>query len=142
VWDEIQIPGDTYKKVNELKKKTIGGDVISDSTGKNRSTKGRSDHTILREAGFNVIETRNPHVVDKIANLNRCFTLGIIKIHPRCKKLIRDLIQLVWNKHGELDQKTDPSLSHLVDCLAYICWELYPLMGERSIRRGKIYETV
>ena len=130
VWDEIQIPGDTYKKADELKRKgAVGASVISDGTGKNRSTKGKSDHIILREAGFNVISTQNPYVVDKIANLNRCFTLGLIKVHPRCKKLIRDLTQLVWDKHGQLDQKTDPSLSHLVDCLAYLCWKLFPLSG-------------
>lgn len=128
VWDEIQIEGDTYMKAHELLKKTKGGDVIADATGKNRSTKGKSDHIILREAGFNVLQTHNPYVVDKIANLNRCFTLGIIKIHPRCKKLIRDLKMLKWNKQGELDQKTDKSLSHLVDCLAYVCWKLFPLM--------------
>jgi len=43
------------------------------------------------------------------------------------QKLIRDLTQLAWDKHGQLDQKTDPSLSHLVDSLAYLVWYLYPL---------------
>lgn len=129
VWDEIQLAGDTYKKCAALiEKGARGGDLISDSTGKNRSTKGISDHEILRQAGFNVVPTLNPYVKDKIANLNRCFTLGIIKINPCCKKLIRDLTQLVWDKNGQLDQKTDPSLSHLVDCLAYVCWKLYPLI--------------
>jgi len=128
VYDEIQIEGDTYKKADELKKKGVkGASIAGDSTGKNRSTKGRSDYIILQDAGFDVKKTRNPAVIDKIANLNRCFCLGMIKIHPRCKKLIRDLTQLVWDKHGQLDQKTDPSLSHLVDSLAYLVWYLYPL---------------
>jgi len=135
VWDEIQIPGDTYKKCDALKKKKVkGATVICDSTGKNRSTKGKSDHIILKDAGFNVTYKTNPHVSDKIANLNRCFTLGLIKINPRCRKLIRDLIQLVWDKHGQLDQKTDPSLSHLVDGLAYLCWTLYPITGQSDTR--------
>ena len=133
VWDEIQIAGDTFKKADEIKKKgCVGGKIISDGTGKNRRTSGKSDHLILKEAGFQVVRTQNPHVVDKIANLNRCFTLGLIKINPRCKKLIRDLTQLVWDKHGQLDQKTDPSLSHLVDCLAYLCWKLYPLTSKQA----------
>jgi PBSX family phage terminase large subunit len=128
IWDEIQIAGDTFKKADEIiKKGVIGATVIADSTGGNRSTKGKSDFIILKDAGFTVMKTLNPAVPDKIANLNRCFTLGLIKINPRCKKLIRDLLQLKWNKHGELDQKTDPSLSHLVDCLAYLAWYLYPL---------------
>lgn len=136
VWDEVQIAGDTYKKCDELKRKKVtGATVLCDSTGKNRSTKGKSDHIILKEAGFNVKYKTNPHVTDKIANLNRCFTLGLIKIHPRCKKLIRDLIQLSWKKDGELDQSSDPSLSHLVDGLAYLCWNLYPIKAVQPSRQ-------
>jgi len=133
VWDEVQIEGDTFKKCDELKKKgAIGATVIADSTGANRRTSGKSDFIILQEAGFKVERTLNPAVVDKIANLNRCFTLGLIKINPRCKKLIRDLKQLTWDKHGQLDQKRDPSLSHLVDSLAYLCYKLFPLNGDVS----------
>jgi phage terminase large subunit len=128
VWDEVQICGDTYKKCDELiRKGARGAQVIADSTGKSRSTTGKSNFIIMEEAGFQMAKTRNPYVVDKIANLNRCFTLGMIKIHPKCKKLIRDLTQLEWRKEGELDQKTDPSLSHLVDCLGYACWKFHPL---------------
>lgn len=133
VWDEVQLAGDTFKKCAALKAKGAeGASVIADSTGKARRTSGKSDHIILTEAGFRIIHTTNPLVVDKIANLNRCFTLGLIKINPRCKKLIRDLTQLVWDKNMQLDQKTDPSLSHLVDCLAYLCWNKYPLMGTKK----------
>jgi hypothetical protein len=135
IWDEIQIAGDTFKKADALKRKgATGASVVADSTGKARRTSGKSDHIILKEAGFRIIPTVNPLVVDKIANLNRCLTLGLIRIHPRCKKLIRDLLQLKWDKHGQLDQKTDPSLSHLVDCLAYLCWHVYPLVGSKEYR--------
>ena len=131
IWDEVQIAGDTFQKADELKRKGCTGATITcDSTGKNRRTSGKSDHIILDDAGFNVEYETNPAVKDKIANLNRCFTLGLIKIHPRCKKLIRDLKQVVWNKHGELDQKKDPSLTHLVDALAYLVWRLYPLISD------------
>lgn len=135
VWDEVQIRGDTFQKADVLKRKGVrGATIICDSTGRNRSTKGKSDHYILKDAGFDVRYKTNPAVIDKIANLNRCFTLGLIKINPRCKKLIRDLTQLVWDKHGQLDQKTDPSLSHLVDGLAYLCWTLYPLIERRTTK--------
>ncbi len=138
IWDEIQIAGDTYKKCDELIRKGVkGATIMPDSTGKNRSTKGKSDHIILKDAGFNVKYRTNPHVTDKIANLNRCFTLGLIKIHPRCKKLIRDLVQLQWRKDGELDQSSDPSLSHLVDALAYLCWNLYPITKIQEARIGQ-----
>jgi len=133
VWDEIQIAGDTFKKCDELKRKGVSGaTVICDSTGKARRTSGKSDHVILKNAGFHVKFKTNPAVKDKIANLNRCFTLGLIKINPRCKKLIRDLTQLEWNDKEQLDQKTDPSLSHLVDSLAYLCWSLYPLSSNQT----------
>lgn len=132
IHDEIQIEGDTYKKVDAIKRKGLSGATsISDSTGGNRSTKGKSDHLILKDAGFKVMYKRNPAVKDKIANLNRCFSLGLIKINPRCKKLIRDLTQLVWDKNEQLDQKTDPSLSHLVDALAYLCCVLYPIVEKK-----------
>jgi len=133
VWDEIQLAGDTYKKVDALKRKGVkGASVVCDSTGRNRSTTGKSNVLILKDASFDVRYKTNPAVIDKIANLNRCFTLGLIKIHPRCKKLIRDLTQLVWDKHGQLNQKTDPSLSHLVDSLSYLCWFLYPLVKKKK----------
>src|SRR6056297_3317907 len=135
VWGEQQIAGDTFKKADGLKAKgAIGASIVCDSTGKARRTSGYSDHQILKDAGFNVVHFQNPAVIDKINNLNRCFTLGLIKIHPSCKKLIRDLNQLVWDKHGQLDQKTDPSLSHLVDSLAYLCWKLYPINNLKNYK--------
>ena len=36
-------------------------------------------------------------------------------------------------KYG-IDQKTDPSLSHLVDSLSYLCWYLYPLVKKQENR--------
>jgi PBSX family phage terminase large subunit len=135
VWDEIQIPGDTFKKAHTLKEKgATGATIIADSTGINRRTSGKSDFLILREAGFNVTQTLNPAVIDKIANLNRCFTMGLIKINPRCRKLTRDLKSLKWDRHGQLNQTTDKSLSHLVDCLAYVCWKMFPLMNQSGLR--------
>jgi hypothetical protein len=132
VWDESQIAGDTFKKCDELKRKgASGASVIADGTGRARRTSGKSDHAIMKDAGFTIVHQTNPLVVDKIANLNRCFTLGLIKINPKCKKLIRDLTQLKWDKNKQLDQKTDPSLSHLVDALAYLCCNQFPLIKKK-----------
>jgi len=135
VWGEQQITGDTFKKCDGLKRMgATGASIVCDSTGKARRTSGTSDHKILKDAGFNLVHFQNPAVIDKINNLNRCFTLGLIKIHPSCRKTIRDLKQLVWDKHGQLDQKTDPSLSHLVDSLAYLCWKLYPIHNTNGFK--------
>jgi PBSX family phage terminase large subunit len=137
IWDEQLIAGDTFKKADGLKAKgATGASIVCDSTGKARRTTGISDHEILKQAGFNVIYKTNPAIKDKINNLNRCFTLGLIKIHPtRCKKLIRDLRQLTWKDEGKLDSGPDDSLGHLTDALAYLVWYLYPL---RDISNYKI----
>lgn len=138
VWGEVQIEGDTWKKCDELKKQGgIGATVVADGTGKARRTSGVSDHQIMKEQGFNLVHQTNPLVKDKIANLNRCFSMGIIVVHPSCKKLIRDLMQTVWDKNEDLDQKSDPSLTHLVDALAYLCWKYYPLIQNAQ----RIYST-
>jgi PBSX family phage terminase large subunit len=119
---------DTYKMCDHLKKKGYVGNVIPDSTGKNRKTSGKSDHNILREAGFNVVPTRNPFVTDRVNNLNRLFTDDRIIIDPKCKKLIGDLEKVVW-KNEKLDQKTDSMLTHISDALGYGAWKLMPING-------------
>lgn len=135
VWGEQQIAGDTFKKCDGLKRLgATGATVICDSTGKAQRTSGMSDHEILKQAGFNVVYKTNPAVKDKISNLNRCFTLGLIKIHPSCRKLIRDLKQLEWNSKEKLDSGKDDSLGHLVDGLAYAAWYLYPLKDTSGYR--------
>lgn len=136
VWDEQLIAGDTFQKADGLKRKGVSGaTVICDSTGKARRTSGMSDHEILKQAGFKVVYKTNPAIKDKIANLNRVFTLGLIKIHPRCKKLLRDLKQLQWRADGlKLDSGSDDSLGHLTDCLAYAAWYLYPLQDKSGYK--------
>lgn len=120
---------DTFKMTYHLGVKGHkGGKVYPDSTGKNRKTSGKSDHQILRDAGFSVVDTRNPFVTDRVNNVNRLLRDGRIIIDPKCKKLINDLEKVVW-KNDELDQKTDPLLTHISDALGYLCHHLDPLIG-------------
>jgi len=100
-----------------------GGQVIPDSTARNRKTSGKSDINILKENGFNVVATHNPFVRDRTNNLNRLFEADRIKISTKAKKLINDLERVSW-KDGKLDQKTDPLLTHISDCLGYGMWKL------------------
>lgn len=135
VWGEQQIAGDTFKKCDGLKRMgATGATVICDSTGKAQRTSGMSDHEILKQAKFNVVYKTNPAVKDKISNLNRCFTLGLIKIHPSCRKLIRDLKQLEWNSREKFDEGKNGDLGHLVDGIAYAMWYLYPLKDVSGYR--------
>jgi len=103
------------------------GKVIPDSTGKNRKTSGRTDFQSMRDAGFEIVPTRNPFVKDRVNNLNRCMEHELIVIHPRCKKLIKDLNNVSWNDNGDLDQKgANKMLTHISDCLGYMAWKLLP----------------
>lgn len=127
IWDEMFLENsDTFKMCDHLKAKKYIGTVYPDSTGANRKTSGKSDHVILKEAGFIIQSTRNPFVTDRVNNINRLLRDGKIIIHPRCKKLINDLEKVTW-KNDELDQKTDKMLTHITDALGYLCWALDPI---------------
>lgn len=103
------------------------GNVIPDSTGKNRKTSGKTDFQNMRDAGFTIVKTHNPFVKDRVNNLNRCFEHIKIIIHPRCKKLINDLDKVCWNDNNDLDQKgANKLLTHISDCLGYMSWKLMP----------------
>lgn len=133
VFDEIFLRNsDTYQMVHELKKKGYEGvQVIPDSTGANRKTSGKSDHIILRENGFNVLTTFNPHVSDRVNNINRLLTKSRIIISNKCPKVINDLEKVSW-KGSDLDQKSDKLLTHISDCLGYGAWKLMPIRKDYS----------
>ena len=128
IHDEVYLENsDTYKMVNELKRRGYKGTVIPDSTGKNRKTSGKSDHQILTEAGFTIPYVSNPFVTDRVNNINRLFTDNRIIINPKCKKLIGDLEKVSW-KDNKLDQKGENKmLTHISDALGYLCWKLSPI---------------
>jgi len=140
VYDEVYLRNsDTYKMCKAMSEKvrracveindrrTMQVRIAPDSTGKNRKTSGKSDFQILEEKfGSNaILPTRNPFVTDRVNNVNRLLEEGRIIIHPRCKKLINDLEKVFW-KGNELDQKTDPLLTHVSDALGYLCHEMMP----------------
>jgi phage terminase large subunit len=130
VVDEVYLTNsDTMKMSAELiRKGYAGASVYPDATGKNRKTSGKSDHVILREAGFRVEGTRNPYVRDRVNNINRLLRDGRIIIDPKCKKLINDLEKVSWDG-TDLDKKTDTSLTHISDALGYWCWALDAFVG-------------
>jgi PBSX family phage terminase large subunit len=116
---------DTPKAVSKWSDSYRGSIVIPDSTGKNRKTSGQSDFDIIKAAGFRIESTHNPYVKDRVNNVNARLRDGRVAIHPRCKKLINDLEKVSW-RNNELDQKTDPLLTHMSDCLGYACNKLMP----------------
>jgi len=133
VFDEVFLRNsDTYQMSDHLiKNNYMGCSVIPDSTGGNKKTSGKSDHIILKEFGFNVVPTYNPHVIDRVNNINRLLSKGRIIINPKCVKLINDLEKVSW-KGNDLDQKSDKMLTHISDCLGYGAWKLFPLKQDIS----------
>jgi phage terminase large subunit len=121
---------DTFQVAEKLIEKGYrGSNVIADSTGANRSTKGKSDHHILRDYGFKVIPFTNPPVIDRVNNMNRLFKRKTIKIFSKLIKTINDFEKVTW-KGDKLDQSTDKTLTHLSDGAGYLAWKLWPLRGE------------
>jgi PBSX family phage terminase large subunit len=118
---------DTYQMAKSLQPYR-GANVVPDSTGKARSTKGISDHQIMQEHGFNVIYNPNPFVIDRVNNMNRILANKQIIIHPSCSNLINDLQKVSW-KEGktELDQTTNKLLTHVSDALGYIACYVMPM---------------
>lgn len=130
IHDEVFLENsDTFKMSAELIKRGYRGSrVYPDSTGANRKTSGKSDHSILKEDGFTVVPTRNPFVTDRVNNVNRLLRDARVVIDPKCKKLINDLEKVTW-KNDDLDQKTDKMLTHISDALGYVCHAIDPLIG-------------
>lgn len=127
VIDEIFLENsDTPKMCNELVKRGYSGArIIPDSTGRNRKTSGQSDFDIIKHAGFVIESTYNPYVKDRTNNVNRLFTEDKILISPKCRKLINDLERVSW-RNNELDQKSEPMLTHISDAMGYACHKLMP----------------
>lgn len=131
IWDELFMRNsDTYIVGKEAVKRGYTGVLYPDSTGRNRSTTGKTNHQIMKDYGFNVRYVHNPHVIDRVNNLNRLFSLDKIIIHPRCKKLIEDLQRVCWMEgRNDIDKRSDPLLTHISDCLGYLAWGAEPMRG-------------
>jgi len=133
VTDELyQENSNTFKAAAEIKRKYKFkvDKIICDETGNRRkSSSTNTDHEILRRSGFNLPAFKNPREKDRYNNINRLFYYNRIHIDPKCKKLISDLEQLVY------DNK-DPLLSHISDALGYLAWYYNPLRRPR--RKGSI----
>ena len=113
---------DLYAEKLFIKHLKTFGNIYSEECG---FIDTQSDFDIIKEDGYTIRSTHNPFVKDRVNNVNRCLKQGLIEIDPSCKKLINDLEKVSW-KDNNLDQKTDPLLTHISDCLGYACYSLIP----------------
>jgi len=111
--------------------------VYGDATGSQRQRAvgagANSDWAVIRQffahqPDFKMsfrYKTANPAVRDRVAAVNGalCNSQGERRafIHPKCTNLIRDFEQVVFKPGtGQLDQATDPKLTHISDAAGYL----------------------
>jgi hypothetical protein len=136
--DEIKLMGsNTDEMVEEIKTTYPQASitVYPDPAGAARKTSagGRTDHTILRTAGFTV-KAPNGHnavrdginaVNSKLAN-----SAGIPSLFfdPKCKYVIECLEKHVYKEGTSLPEKGgNPDFSHMNDALRYMVDYLFPI---------------
>lgn len=113
--------------------------ICPDPSGKARKTSavvGETDFTILRGFGFTIdAPTSAPAVVDRINTVNTalCDASGRyrVKIHPRCKKLIKGLDGMTY-KPGTKQPDKDSGLDHITDAMGYLCCQEFGVAGSRA----------
>jgi hypothetical protein len=136
VIDEIKIFGSsTDEMVEELKQRYPNNKIIvyPDPAGSQRKTSagGRTDHTILRNAGFNV-KAPNGHnaVRDGInavnAKLRSSAGETTLYIDPKCKYVIECLEKQTYKEGTSLPDKTS-GFDHMNDALRYMVDYLFPI---------------
>jgi hypothetical protein len=134
--DEIKIYGsNTDEMVDEIKNRyaKMAITVYPDPAGKAGSTKagGRTDHSILRTAGFTV---KAPHGHNAIrdgvnavnAKLRSSSGITTLFIDPRCKYAIECLEKHTYKEGTSIPDK-DSGFDHMNDALRYMVDYLFPI---------------
>lgn len=113
--------------------------IYGDSTGKAAKTTGPSDHAVLRQVFPGAswrIPADQPHVKDRVAAVNARLQSADGEIHtaidPSCVRLIGDLEQVIYAANGDLDQKTNPLLTHISDAVGYWVVKEYPVVTHQT----------
>lgn len=118
-------------KVNNFPKNLVY--FYPDASGNARSTSGKSDIRILREAGFKVsFAKRNPFIKDRVNCMNGLLAplKGPVKlfVDPTCYHAINSLEKQIW------DTSVDPptpdktlGFDHIMDAFGYVAWGRLPL---------------
>jgi hypothetical protein len=139
--DEIRLQGsNTDEMVLELKTRYPQASitVYPDPSGSARRTSagGRTDHSILRTAGFTV-KSPNSHnaVRDGINAVNARLrnSQGQVNlfIDPRCRSTIESLEKHVYKPNSSVPDK-DSGFDHFSDALRYLTEYLFPIRGPQT----------
>lgn len=107
--------------------------IYPDSTGKSTSSKDatKSDHSLLRSAGFKIKTRHNPLVRDRVTAVNAAFENKNLMINEATAPQIAEAVeQQTYNKQGVPDKTT--GLDHRNDALGYVTYWFF------SLRRPKL----
>lgn len=136
VFDEIKLMGsNTDEVVEEIKTRYPHSKVIifpdPASRQKKTSAGGRTDFSILQNAGFEV-RSRSYHtpIRDRVNSLNAMLKTASgekrLFIDPKCKHTIESLERLTY-KEGTNTIDKDSGLDHFFDSLSYMVDYLFPI---------------
>lgn len=120
--------------------------IVPDASGSARSTTGKSDHQILREAGFRVkAPKKNPFVKDRINCVNGLLDPDEDKqrfaprlmIDPSCTHAIETMEHHLYKEDSDPPEPDKESgLDHIGDAIGYPCWQRFPLRLSMKVAKG------
>lgn len=121
----------TYDMAELIRKDFPNVTVISDASGSARKSSAvKSDHSIMRDAGFVLkVHRRNPAVRDRVNSVNKLIRDGNFSCE-NTPNLVMDMEMNVW-RLGDID-KRDATQSHLSDCLGYVSHWHFPSVIKRA----------
>lgn len=139
VFDEIVLHTSNTEEMAQALRNRFGErrpiTVCPDASGKARHTNapmGQTDFTILQKYGMKILAKNvNPVIVDRVNNVQSLLKSGTgvrrVRIHPRCKNLIKALEGLQWKEGTNLIDK-DGGLDHITDAFGYLLWQKFNIL--------------
>lgn len=119
-----------------------GVTIVPDASGAARSTAGKSDHQILRNAGFRVrCARKNPFVKDRINCVNGLLAPddggARLMVTENCKHVIQTLENHLYKEDSDPPEPDKESgLDHMADAFGYPLWHKFPLRLVTMLPKG------
>jgi len=148
VIDEIAIYGsNTDELAQEMRRRYPKEQIICfpDPAGAQRKTSagGKTDHSILQNAGFRVLfRPRHPKVKDRINAVNSLL-LNTNKerrlfVDPKCREVIKSLSRHAY-KEGTMIPDKDNGLDHMSDAIGYGVEYLFPVTKNYELPKQQAF---
>lgn len=138
--DELVNIRDTPAMANMIKEQFAGHNIkiYPDAAGQATSSKNssESDHSILREAGFQiVVDSTNPSVRDRINSVNALILNGrgdrsLMVNTDKCPHFTEALEQQSYDKHGAPDKAG--GFDHVNDAGGYFLVKRFPIVSRKA----------